>query len=478
MNDKPVHRNLIDGEWVASDNYLPNINPSDTNDVIGWFPSADAGAVDAAVSAARAAFPAWRDASPQLRADLLDAVGTALLARREEFGRLLSREEGKPLTEGIGEVARAGQIFKYYAQEALRVKGDALASVRAGVDVEVVREPLGVVALVTPWNFPIAIPAWKVAPALAYGNCVVLKPAEITPACALILAQLLHDAGCPPGVFNLVVGPGAVVGQRLAEHPEVNAVSFTGSVGVGRGLLLTAAQHMKKIQLEMGGKNPLVVMDDANLDLAVQAALNGAFFSTGQRCTASSRLIVQSGIHDAFVEKLAEAMTRLAVGDALDPSTEIGPVVSERQLASNLSYVALARAEGAEVVGGARVGPDSGYFQAPALFIGAHNTMRIAREEIFGPCATVLSFGDFAEGLALANDSEFGLSSGICTTSLANARRFKRESASGMVMINLPTAGVDYHVPFGGRKGSSYGSREQGSDARDFYTITKTAYIF
>ncbi|MCG8596029.1 MAG: aldehyde dehydrogenase family protein [Kiloniellales bacterium] len=473
-----LHANLIAGEWVEDGEVAPNINPSNTAEVVGEYARAGAEAVDAAVAAARAAQPAWAEASPQVRHDVLEAAGAAIMARKEELGRLLSREEGKTLAEGIGETIRAAQIFKFFAGEALRVRGEKLASVRPGVEVEIAREALGVVGLITPWNFPIAIPAWKIAPALCYGNAVVLKPADLTPGCAWELARTLDDAGLPKGVLSLVVGRGSTVGARLVEHPDVDAISFTGSVATGRGIAAKCAETHKKVQLEMGGKNPMVVLDDADLAVAVPACVNGAFFSTGQRCTASSRLIVTEGIHDAFVEKLTAAAAALKVGDALDPETQIGPVVDQSQLDQNLTYVALAGEEGCEVVGGERLErATEGFYQAPAVFLGADNAMRVSREEIFGPCASVIKVADFDEALAVANDTDFGLSSGICTTSLKHAAAFRRKAQAGMVMVNLPTAGVDYHVPFGGRKGSSYGPREQGSYAAEFYTTVKTAYI-
>lgn len=473
-----LHANLIAGEWVEDGEVAPNINPSNTAEVVGEYARAGAEAVDAAVAAARAAQPAWAEASPQVRHDVLETAGAAIMARKEDLGRLLSREEGKTLAEGIGETIRAAQIFKFFAGEALRVRGEKLASVRPGVEVEIAREALGVVGLITPWNFPIAIPAWKIAPALCYGNAVVLKPADLTPGCAWELAKILDDAGLPKGVLSLVVGRGSTVGARLVEHPDVDAISFTGSVATGRGIAAKCAETHKKVQLEMGGKNPMVVLDDADLAVAVPACVNGAFFSTGQRCTASSRLIVTEGIHDAFVEKLTAAAAALKVGDALDPETQIGPVVDQSQLDQNLTYVALAGEEGCEVVGGERLErATEGFYQAPAVFLGADNAMRVSREEIFGPCASVIKVADFDEALAVANDTEFGLSSGICTTSLKHAAAFRRKAQAGMVMVNLPTAGVDYHVPFGGRKGSSYGPREQGSYAAEFYTTVKTAYI-
>ncbi|TMV04194.1 aldehyde dehydrogenase family protein [Ruegeria sediminis] len=474
-----MKKNLIAGEWLGAAEAAENRSPSDTSDLIGLYARGSVEDVDLAAEAARAAQPGWAATSPQQRADLLEAVAQALLARADEIGTLLAREEGKTLAEAKGETIRAAQVFRFFAGEAVRISGEAVSSVRPGVSVEVTREPVGVVGLITPWNFPIAIPAWKLAPALAYGNTVVMKPAELTPASAHVLAEILYDLGLPKGVFNLVMGRGSVVGDAMVKHPQIDAISFTGSVPVGRALAVEAARGMKKIQLEMGGKNPIVVLDDADLDVAVDACLNGAFFSTGQRCTASSRLIVQAGIHGVFVERLAAGAQALRVGDPLDPVTQIGPVVSESQLNSNLAYVEMACSEGAEVVGGERLkGATEGYFQRPALFLGANNDMRSSREEIFGPCASVIKVGDFEEALTVANDTEFGLSSGICTNNLKHAREFRRRSASGMVMVNLPTAGVDYHVPFGGRKGSSYGQREQGRYAAEFYTTVKTAYEF
>ncbi|NBN65119.1 aldehyde dehydrogenase family protein [Pannonibacter tanglangensis] len=471
-------RNFIAGSWSEGASQSPNINPSDTRDVIGTAARASRAEAEAAVEAAHAAAPLWAASTPQQRFDVLDRIGTEILERREELGRLLSREEGKILAEGIGEVMRAGQIFKFFAGEALRQTGDVLASVRPGVTVDVRREPVGVVALITPWNFPIAIPAWKIAPALAYGNTVVLKPAELVPGSAHALAEIISRSGLPAGAFNLVGGKGSDIGPVLTSHPKVKAVSFTGSVPTGRGIARACAENLKKVQLEMGGKNPMVVLDDADLDIAVAASLNGAFFSTGQRCTASSRLIVTEGIHDRFVARMTEALKKLVVGDALDPATQIGPVVDERQLAQDLDYVDIARGEGGKVAfGGERLNREKpGFYMAPALITETTPGMRINREEVFGPVASVIRVKDYDEALAVANDCEFGLSSGICTTSLKYASDFKAKAQAGMVMVNLPTAGVDYHVPFGGTKGSSFGPREQGRYAAEFYTTVKTAY--
>ena len=474
----PTFNNLVAGEWIAGVSATPNHNPSNLADVIGEYAQADAGQAKQAIAAAAKAFPAWAMGSIQERANSLDKIGSEILARKDELGRLLSREEGKTLPEGVGEVARAGQIFRFFAGEVVRASGEKLPSIRPGVEIEVTREPIGVIGIITPWNFPIAIPAWKIAPALAYGNTVVFKPADFVPGCAWALADIISRAGLPPGVFNLVMGRGSVVGETMVNHPSVAAISFTGSVSTGRGIAAKAIARMAKLQLEMGGKNPLVVLDDADLPTAINVAVQGAYYSTGQRCTASSRLIVTAGIHDRFVAALADKVKALKVDDALAPGTDIGPVVDQSQLDQDLSYLDIGRKEGATLVlGGERLKRQhDGYYLAPALFTEASNDMRISREEIFGPVASVIRARDYDEALALANDTEFGLSTGIVTTSLKHASHFKRHAQAGMVMVNLPTAGVDYHVPFGGRKGSSYGPREQGRYAAEFFTIVKTAY--
>jgi aldehyde dehydrogenase (NAD+) len=476
-----MHKNLINGEWVEGARASRNINPSDTRDVVGEYAQADAAQAREAVAAARAAFGHWQHSTPQQRFDILDAAGTEILARRAELGDLLAREEGKTLPEAIGEVVRAGNIFKFFAGEALRVGGDVVASVRPGVGVEVVREPLGVVGLITPWNFPIAIPAWKLAPALAFGNTVVMKPADLVPGSAWALADILQRAGLPKGVFNLVMGRGSEVGQVLLDDKRVNAISFTGSVATGQRIAQACVARMAKFQLEMGGKNPFVVLDDADLGVAVNCAVNSGFFSTGQRCTASSRVIVTAGIHDRFVAAVAEKIKTLKVDDARKAGTDIGPVVDASQLAQDLEYIGIGQQEGAKLVAGGQAierNADGapGFYLQPALFAETTPQMRINREEIFGPVVSVIRARDYDEALALANDTPFGLASGIATTSLKHATHFKRHAQAGMVMVNLPTAGVDYHVPFGGRKGSSYGPREQGRYAAEFYTTVKTAY--
>ncbi|VTU18041.1 aldehyde dehydrogenase family protein [Variovorax sp. RA8] len=470
--------NLINGEWRAGASYSPNTNPSNLGDVLGHYAQGDAAQVDAAVAAATAAFPAWSTSGLQARSDALDKIGNEILARKEELGTLLAREEGKTKPEGIGEATRAGHIFKFFAGECLRLSGEVIPSVRPGIGVEITREPVGVVGLITPWNFPIAIPAWKIAPALAFGNCVVLKPADLVPGCAWALAEIISRSGIPPGVFNLVMGRGSVIGNALVDHPGIHAISFTGSVGVGRNIAVQCATRHKKVQLEMGGKNPQVVLDDANLEQAVELSVQSAFYSTGQRCTASSRLIVTEGIYPKFIEAMKVRMTKIKVGDALAAGTDIGPVSSESQLQQDLNYIEIGQGEGATLAaGGERLKLDTeGYYMSPALFSESVASMRINKEEIFGPVASVIRVKNYEEALATANDTEFGLSAGIATTSLKYATHFKRHSQAGMVMVNLPTAGVDYHVPFGGRKGSSYGPREQGRYAQEFFTVVKTAY--
>ena len=477
-----LYKNYINGEWVEGNSVTVNINPSDTNDIIGNYTRATKAQTEEAITSAKNAFASWSRTTPQERYEILKKASDEILARKDELGRLLSREEGKTLPEGIGEATRAGQIFAFFAGEALRLNGEMVPSIRPGVGIEITREAVGVIGMITPWNFPIAIPAWKIAPALAYGNTIVFKPADLVPGCGWALVDILARAGLPKGVLNLVMGRGSEVGQTILDHKDVNAITFTGSVGTGRKVAEAAIRSMpmKKIQLEMGGKNPLIVLDDADLKIAVESAVNGAFFSTGQRCTASSRLIVSDGIHDAFVAALTDRLKGLSVDNALKAGTHIGPVVDQNQLDQDLSYIGIGQKEGAILVwGGELLNRETpGFYLQPALFTEVSNTMRIAREEIFGPVGVIIRVKDYDEALSVANDTEFGLSAGICTTSLKYASHFKRNSEAGMVMVNLPTAGVDYHVPFGGRKGSSYGSREQGTYAKEFFTIVKTAYTF
>ncbi len=474
-----MQTSYIGGHWHDSDGaQTRDANPSDHGDTVAMVHQATAAAVDDAVTEARAAQRAWARSSPQLRADLLEGVAARILVEADDLAELLAREEGKTRAEARAEVVRASQIFRFFSGEALRMTGERQASTREGVSVTLHREPVGVIGIITPWNFPIAIPAWKSAPALAFGNTVVLKPADPVPATAIALARIIDETGFPPGVFNLVIGRGSTVGEAIVVHPGIDAITFTGSETVGRHIAAAGAARMIPVQLEMGGKNPLLVTADADLSVAVEVAVNGAFFQTGQRCTASSRLLVDRSVHDRFVELMTARMAELRVGHALDPDTIIGPVVDEAQLATDERYLALARSDGGVVHGGQRIErPTPGNFLAPALITGLGNDAVVNREEIFGPVAGVIAVDDYEHGLALANDTEFGLAAGICTTSLKYAEHFQANAEAGMVMVNLPTAGVDPHVAFGGRKQSSYGPREQGSVAREFFTHTKTAYV-
>lgn len=472
-----LHQNYIGGEWVAGPDASVNINPSDTNEVIGEYSNASPQQVAQAIEAARQALPKWAATTTQARSDILSKVSVELFSRKEELGELLAREEGKTLAEAIGEVARAANIFRFFAGEVVRIAGEKMASVRVGIDVEVTRDPVGVVGVITPWNFPIAIPAWKIAPALAFGNTVVFKPAELTPASAWMLTQILASAGVPAGVFNLVMGAGPVVGRALLDG--VDAITFTGSVKTGRSIVQRASERMIRVQAEMGGKNPLVVLDDADFDTAVNCAVDGAFFQSGQRCTASSRLIVTEAIHDRFVHSVGQRIEQLVIDHALKAGTQVGPVVSQAQLDQDMRYLDIGINEGARcvVTGKLLKRATPGFYLSPTLFADTTNTMRINREEIFGPLASVIRVKDYDEALTIANDTDFGLSAGICTTSQKHARHFQANIQSGLTMLNLPTAGLDYHVPFGGRKASSYGPREQGRSAVDFYTIVKTSYL-
>ncbi len=471
--------NLIAGEWMAGDTAIENRNPSDLTDVIGLFAQASADQLSATLDRARNAQLEWAAYGLERKQAVLMSIGTELMSRAEELGRLLSREEGKPFAEGKGEVYRAGQFFTYYAAECLRQIGENADSVREGVEIDVRREPVGVVAVISPWNFPTATAAWKIAPALCYGNAVVWKPANLTPASAVALTEIIERQDIPKGLFSLVMGSGGAIGQTLVESPQVDAISFTGSVPVGKGIAAAAIQNLTKVQMEMGSKNALAVMDDADLDLAVSVALGGAFGGTGQKCTASSRLVVHAAIHDAFVEKLVAGAKALKVGHALEEGTQMGPVVSEQQLQENLAYVELGQSEGAELAcGGQRLElQHDGYYMSPSVFVNTNNTMRINREEMFAPLTSVLKVDSYDEALTIVNDTNFGLTSGIVTQNLARATHFRRHARTGVVTVNLPTAGTDYHVPFGGRGDSSYGPREQGKAAAEFYTTVKTAYI-
>lgn len=471
--------NYIAGEWTKGASEIENRNPSDLTDLIGMFTQASSDDLERALDQARVAQAEWAAYGMERKQAVLMNIGNEMMGRAEELGTLLSREEGKPLAEGKGEVYRAGQFFTFYAAECLRQLGENADSVREGVEIDIRREPVGVVAVISPWNFPTATASWKIAPALCYGNAVVWKPANATPASAVALTEIIAKQDIPKGLFSLVMGSGGVIGQQLVESPKVNAISFTGSVPVGKGIAAAAIQNLTKVQMEMGSKNALAVMDDADLDLAVTLALGGAFGGTGQKCTASSRLVVHAAIHDAFVEKLVAGAKAMQVGHALNEGTQLGPVVSEQQLKENLAYVELGRAEGAELAcGGERLTlPDDGFYMSPGVFVNSTNDMRINREEMFAPLASVIKVDSYEEALRVVNDTNFGLTSGIVTQSLARATHFRRNARTGVVTVNLPTAGTDYHVPFGGRGDSSYGSREQGKAATEFYTTVKTAYI-
>ena len=474
-----MHKNYIAGEWVAGETAIENRNPSDVTDIIGSYAQASTAQLDTAFDAARAAQKIWSRTGLEARQTILMQIGNALMARADELGELLSREEGKPRAEGRGEVYRAGQFFTYYAAEVLRQMGDNADSVRPDIEIDVRRDPVGVVAVVSPWNFPTATAVWKIAPALAFGNAIIWKPANLVPASAVALAEIIASTDLPAGLFNLVMGAGSSIGDALVTSAAIDAITFTGSVETGRRIAAGAIANMTRMQMEMGSKNALAVMDDADIDLAVACAVNGAYGGTGQKCTASSRIIVHDAVHDQFVDKMLAATKALQVGHALEEGTQIGPVVSDTQLAENLDYVALAKSEGGEILcGGERLSlAHDGFYMAPCLVVGTQNDWRVNREEMFAPIACIMRARSYDEALNIVNDTPFGLTAGIITKSLARASHFRRNADTGCVMVNLPTAGTDYHVPFGGRGDSSYGPREQGQYAVDFFTSVKTAYI-
>ena len=479
MSDN-VFKNYIAGEWVdGAKGAIANISPADLSDTIGHYAQADQAQTEAAIAAAEKGQQEWALSGLEQRYSVLMAIGDELIARKDELGEILAREEGKTLAEGAGETYRSGQFFHYYAAEVLRQMGETADSVRPGIEIETRREPVGVVGIITPWNFPTATGAWKIAPALAFGNAVVWKPANQVPASAWALTEIISRQNLPAGTFNLVMGPGAEVGDVLINSRKINALTFTGSLETGRKVAAATAVNLVKCQLEMGSKNALVVLDDADLDNAVECAVNGAFGGTGQKCTASSRLIVTEGIHDRFVEAVVERMKKLVIGHPLKEGVHIGAVADARQMEQNLKYLELAKSEGGKLVYGGEVLNEEteGFYMQPALFTETTNEMTINREEAFAPIACVIKVKDYDEALATLNDTNFGLTGGICTESLKYASHFKRNAKTGCVMVNLPTAGTDYHVPFGGRKDSSFGPREQGTYAKEFYTVVKTTYI-
>ena len=469
---------VVGGSTVAGGDAHADVNPSDLSDVVLEYGALDADTARSALEAAAAAFPLWSHTTPWERSTVLDRAGTEVLARADELGDLLAREEGKTLPEAKGEVVRAGQILKYFAGAVLQPSGHVLDSVRPGIEVSVTREPIGVVSVITPWNFPIAIPAWKIAPALAYGNTVVFKPAELVPGSAWELVDILNRAGLPRGRAQPRAGP-RVRGRPGAHDRPARQRRHLHRLGLatGRGISATPRAAGRKVQLELGGKNPLVIVDDADLATAVEVLVQGGFGSTGQRCTASSYAVVTDAIHDRLVEAVQERLTRWTVGDARAAGIEMGPVVDPSQLAQDQRYLDVARREGGEVIGGDVLDlGTAGHYMAPALVLGTKATDTINVEEVFGPVVSVVRVSDYGEALATANASTMNLSAGVVTTDLATATHFRRSSKAGMVMVNLPTAGVDFHVPFGGRGDSSHGPREQGFAAIDFFTTSKTAY--
>ncbi|MEL7326153.1 MAG: aldehyde dehydrogenase family protein [Pseudomonadota bacterium] len=479
INNVQAEKSLyIAGEWQSGINTIANINPSDISENLGDFAQASEAQVEQAIQAAKIAQPEWEKTPIERKQAVLQAIGDELIARCDELGTLLSREEGKPFAEGRGEIYRAGQFFQYFAAEVLRQIGDNAASVRPGVSVEVTREAVGVIAIISPWNFPTATAAWKIAPALAFGNSVVWKPANLTPASAVALTEIIHRQGLPAGTLNLVLGSGSQVGNTLINSKDVNGVSFTGSVDTGRKVAAATAPNFVRCQLEMGSKNALVVADDADIQIAVEATIAGSFSGAGQKCTASSRLVVMDGIHDAYVEALIKRMSELKVGHALEEGIFMGPVVDGNQLEANFDWIEKARQSGAELAfGGERLNlKHEGFYMSPTLFLNTQNSWEVNQEEVFAPMASVIRVSDLDEAIAVANDTRFGLTGGIITQSLRNSAIFKQQVQTGCVMVNLPTAGTDYHVPFGGRKESSFGPREQGQYAKEFYTVVKTAY--
>jgi len=476
-------QNFIGGQWVGarSGATFENRNPADTDELIGLFAKSDRDDTREAIAAAAAAQPAWAAMPAPKRGEVLYRAANLLEARADQVAREMTREEGKTLPEARGEVGRAINILRYFGGEGARLGGQHAPSERDRVFIQTRRRPLGVVGLITPWNFPIAIPAWKTAPALIAGNAVVLKPSDLAPLCALRMVEALDEAGVTKGAINLVTGPGSKVGAEIVENTAVRAISFTGSEATGSGIAIEAAKRRARVQLEMGGKNPTIVLADAQIPDAVNVVVNAAFFSTGQRCTATSRVIVEEPIVERFTAALVERTRALKVGNGLEAGIEIGPSIDDKQLATVLEYVGVGQTEGARVAcGGARLSDGAhsrGYFSSPAVLTDVAPSMRVAQEEIFGPVLAVLPAGSLDHAVEIANGIRYGLSAAICTTSLTSAYEFINRIEAGLVMVNLPSAGVEYHVPFGGSKQSSLGMREQGPVAVDFYSEIQTAYL-
>jgi alpha-ketoglutaric semialdehyde dehydrogenase len=472
--------NIIGGAHAAPSGSARHraINPSDTSDVIADHPLSSLGDAETAIAAARAATKAWAGLSPVARGEVLLKAGSLLRQRAEPVAQQMSREIGKPIGEARAEAFYAAKVLEFYAAEGPRLSGEALPSGRPGVVAFTERRPLGVVGQITPWNFPLSIPAWKLGPALIAGNAVVWKPCLQAPFTSQALAETLHEAGLPPGVANLVHGDGPDVGQAIVDHPEVNAISFTGSREVGFRVHRAASARRAKVQCELGGKNPLVVLDDAALDLAVTTAIEGAFRNAGQKCTATSRIILQLGIRKRFTEAFVEQARGLKLGDARHPDTFLGPLVDAKQYDKVRGYIEIGLKEGAKLLcGGANGANRSGYFVAPTVFDEVTSRMTIAREEIFGPVVTLFGAASFEEAVALANDTEYGLSASICTNDLGRAHAFLNQVEVGVGAVNLPTAGVELHAPFGGTKASGIGVKEQGRPVIDFYSEWRTNYL-
>ncbi len=477
-----TYGNYINGQWIpaAGGGTIENRNPANTEDLIARFASSEVDDVDAAIAAADEAYRSWRLSSPITRANILHKAANILESRIPDVGRDLTREEGKTLKEGIGETTRAVQILRYFAGEAQQPSGEHYPSASPTTLLYTTREPLGVTAVITPWNFPIAIPAWKIAPALAFGNTVVFKPASLTPLSAVHFVEALAEAGLPAGVLNLVTGSAANVGDPLVRDPRVVAITFTGSNQTGAELRKVAAERGAKLQLELGGKNPAIVLADADLDHALGHVVNGAMMSTGQKCTATSRAIVDRRIADRFTEMLTERISALKVGDPLAADTQIGPLIDENAAARVAGEVSAAKDAGTELlVGGGRLGGDlaGGAFVAPALFAGVDPSSRLGQHELFGPVLGVIPVDSMDEAMAVANQVRFGLSASIFTRDLERALTFAREIEAGIVHVNSETAGAEPQVPFGGMKGSSSYSREQGKSSREFFTQVKTVYM-
>ena len=478
-----TYRNFINGDWIESNSSktVDNINPADTNDVLGTVVQATRAEARAAVEAASEAFRQWRSTPAPSRGRIVARAARLMEEEKESISQLLTREEGKTIAESRGELQRSINVAEFCAGESRRLNGETIQSELPLNFAYTLRQPLGVVACVTPWNFPVAIPVWKIAPALVAGNTVVFKPASLTPATAVRIVEIFEEAGIPKGVLNLILGSGSEAGDEIVKHKAIRAVSFTGSNEIGIRLYEQVSSRGAKVQCEMGGKNPVIILEDADLDLAVESTAQGAFGSSGQRCTATSRAIVLDAVADEFVSRVVARAKSMRIGNGSDPNTEMGPSVDENQFKTVLSYVEIGCEDGAELkCGGARAtgdGLDKGFFVQPAVFDRVTPDMRIAREEIFGPVLSVLRARDFDEAMRLANDSEYGLSSSIFTNDAGRIFRFVDEIETGMTHINSPTTGGEAHIPFGGVKSTGIGDREQGSTALDFYTELKVVYV-